>query len=53
MTELKHVARPWDYSSPVAKVFAVFFTRGTKSFEVEILYENIKNFLKALNESIV
>ncbi len=49
---IEHVEKPYgEYSSPVVSI-AVFSQGETKSSEVEIPYENIEEFLKALNESI-
>ena len=49
---IEHVEKPYgEYSSPVVSI-AVYSHGKTKVSEVEIPYENISEFLKALNESI-
>ncbi len=49
---IEHIEKPYgEYSSPVVSI-AVFSHGKTKTSEVEIPYENIEEFLKALNESI-
>lgn len=49
---IEHVEKPYgEYSSPVVSI-AVYSHGKTKVSEVEIPYENIGEFLKALNESI-
>lgn len=49
---IEHVEKPYgEYSSPVVSI-AVFSHGKTKLSEVEIPYENISEFLTALNESI-
>lgn len=49
---IEHVEKPYgEYSSPVVSI-AVYSSGKTKVSEVEIPYENIGEFLKALNESI-
>jgi hypothetical protein len=49
---IEHVEKPYgEYSSPVVSI-AVFSHGKTKVSEVEIPYENIEEFLKALKESI-
>ena len=49
---IEHVEKPYgEYSSPVVSI-AVFSHGKTKTSEVEIPYENIEEFLKALKESI-
>ena len=49
---IEHVEKPYgEYSSPVVSI-AVFSHGKTKTSEVEIPYENIEDFLKALNESV-
>ena len=48
---IEHVEKPYgEYSSPVVSI--VVYSHGkTKVSEIEIPYENIAEFLKALNES--
>ena len=49
---IEHFEKPYgEYSSPVVSI-AVFSHGKTKVSEVEIPYENIEEFLKALKESI-
>ena len=49
---IEHVEKPYgEYSSPVVSI-AIFSHGEKKVSEVEIPYENIEEFLKALNESI-
>ncbi len=49
---IEHIEKPYgEYSSPVVSI-AVYSHGKTKTSEVEIPYENIREFLKALNESI-
>ena len=49
---IEHVEKPYgEYSSPVVSI-AVYSHGKTKTSEVEIPYENIEEFMKALNESI-
>ena len=49
---IEHVEKPYgEYSSPVVSI-AVYSHGKTIVSEVEIPYENISEFLKALNESI-
>ncbi|MBP6714630.1 MAG: hypothetical protein KA157_11880 [Aliarcobacter sp.] len=49
---IEHVEKPYgEYSSPVVSI-AVYSHGKKKVSEVEIPYENISEFLKALNESI-
>lgn len=49
---IEHVEKPYgEYSSPVVSI-AIYSGGKTKASEVEIPYENIEEFLKALNESI-
>lgn len=49
---IEHVEKPYgEYSSPVVSI--AIYSQGTdKTSEVEIPYENIEEFFKALNESI-
>lgn len=49
---IEHVEKPYgEYSSPVVSI--AVYSKGTdKVSEVEIPYENIEEFFKALNESI-
>ena len=50
--KIQHVEKPYgEYSSPVVSI-AVYSHGKTKVSDVEIPYENIEEFLKALNESI-
>ena len=52
IVKIEHVEKPYgEYSSPVVSI-AVYSHGKTKVSEVEIPYENIEEFLKALNESI-
>ena len=49
---IEHIEKPYgEYSSPVVSI-AIFSHGKTKVSEVEIPYENISEFFKALNESI-
>jgi len=49
---IEHIEKPYgEYSSPVVSI-AVYSHGKTKTSEVEIPYENIEEFLKALHESI-
>ena len=49
---IEHVEKPYgEYSSPVVSI-AVYSHGKTKVSDVEIPYENIEEFLKALKESI-
>ena len=49
---IEHVEKPYgEYSSPVVSI-AVYSHGKKKVSEVEIPYENIGEFLNALNESI-
>ncbi|MDD2894580.1 MAG: hypothetical protein PHG81_01055 [Aliarcobacter sp.] len=49
---IEHVEKPYgEYSSPVVSI-AVYSHGKTKTSEVEIPYDNIEEFMKALNESI-
>lgn len=49
---IEHVEKPYgEYSSPVVSI-AVYSHGKTKASEVEIPYENIEEFMKALKESI-
>jgi hypothetical protein len=49
---IEHIEKPYgEYSSPVVSI-AIYSHGKTKTSEVEIPYENIETFLKALNESI-
>ena len=49
---IEHVEKPYgEYSSPVVSI-AIYSHGKKKVSEVEIPYENISEFLKALNESI-
>ena len=49
---IEHIEKPYgEYSSPVVSI-AVYSHGKTKASEIEIPYENIQEFLKALNESI-
>jgi single-stranded DNA-specific DHH superfamily exonuclease len=49
---IEHIEKPYgEYSSPVVSI-AIYSGGKTKASEVEIPYENIEEFLKALNESI-
>jgi hypothetical protein len=49
---IEHVEKPYgEYSSPVVSI--AIYSEGTKkTSEVEIPYDNIEEFFKALNESI-
>jgi hypothetical protein len=50
--KIEHVEKPYgEYSSPVVSI-AVYSHGKTKTSEVEIPYDNIEEFMKALNESI-
>ena len=50
--KIQHVEKPYgEYSSPVISI-AVYSHGKTKVSDVEIPYENIEEFLKALKESI-
>ena len=50
--KIEHVEKPYGkYSSPVVSI-AVYSKGEEKVSEVEIPYENIEEFFKALNESI-
>ncbi len=50
--KIEHIEKPYgEYSSPVVSI-AVYSHGKTKASEVEIPYENIEEFMKALNESI-
>lgn len=50
--KIEHVEKPYgEYSSPVVSI-AIYSHGKDKSAEVEIPYENIEEFFKALNESI-
>jgi len=50
--KIEHVEKPYgEYSSPVVSI-AIYSEGKTKTSEVEIPYENIEIFLKALNESV-
>ncbi|MBP6162917.1 MAG: hypothetical protein KA438_02035 [Aliarcobacter sp.] len=50
--KIQHVEKPYgEYSSPVVSI-AVYSHGKTKVSDVEIPYENIEEFLKALKESI-
>ena len=49
---IEHVEKPYgEYSSPVVSI-AVYSEGSKKTSEVEIPYENIEEFFKALNESV-
>ena len=50
--KIEHVEKPYgEYSSPVVSI--AIYSEGTKkTSEVEIPYENIEEFFKALNESV-
>lgn len=50
--KIQHVEKPYgEYSSPVVSI-AIYSHGKTKVSDVEIPYENIEEFLKALKESI-
>ena len=50
--KIEHIEKPYgEYSSPVVSI-AVYSHGKTKVSDVEIPYENIEEFLKALKESI-
>mgnify|MGYP006955213194 CR=1 FL=1 len=50
---IEHIEKPYgEYSSPVVSI-AIFSHGKTKVSEVEIPYENIGEFLKALNEGVL
>ncbi|MDD2291233.1 MAG: hypothetical protein PHV52_03040 [Aliarcobacter sp.] len=50
--KIEHVEKPYgEYSSPVVSI-AVYSHGKTKTSAVEIPYENIEEFMKALKESI-
>ena len=50
--KIQHAEKPYgEYSSPVVSI-AVYSHGKTKVSDVEIPYENIEEFLKALKESI-
>jgi hypothetical protein len=50
--KIQHIEKPYgEYSSPVVSI-AVYSEGTNKTSEVEIPYENIEDFFKALNESI-
>ncbi|MBP7769955.1 MAG: hypothetical protein KA055_02390 [Aliarcobacter sp.] len=50
--KIQHVEKPYgEYSSPVVSI-AIYSQGETKVSDVEIPYENIEEFLKALHESI-
>lgn len=50
--KIEHVEKPYgEYSSPVVSI-AIYSEGKTKTSEVEIPYENIEVFFKALNESV-
>lgn len=49
---IDHVEKPYgEYSSPVINI-AIFSHGKDKVSEIDIPYENIEEFMKALNESI-
>ena len=49
---IEHVEKPYgEYSSPVVSI-AIFSHGKKKTSELEFRYENIEDFLKALNESV-
>lgn len=52
IVKIEHVEKPYgEYSSPVVSI--AIYSQGTKKVsEVEIPYENIEDFFKALNESV-
>ena len=50
--KIQHVEKPYgEFSSPVVSI-AIYSQGETKISDVEIPYENIEEFLKALHESI-
>ena len=50
--KIEHVEKPYgEYSSPVVSI-AIYSHGKEKTAEVEIPYENIEEFFKALNESV-
>jgi len=50
--KIEHVEKPYgEYSSPVVSI-AIYSQGKDKASEIEIPYENIEEFFKALNESI-
>ena len=50
--KIQHVEKPYgEYSSPVISI-AIYSEGKTKTSEVEIPYENLEEFLKALHESV-
>ncbi len=50
--KIEHVEKPYgEYSSPVVSI-AIYSHGEKKVSEVEIPYENIEEFFKALNESV-
>lgn len=49
---IEHVEKPYgEYSSPVVSI-AIYSHGKDKVSEIEIPYENIEGFFKALNESV-
>jgi len=49
---IDHVEKPYgEYSSPVINI-AIFSHGKDKISEIDIPYENVEEFMKALNESI-
>lgn len=49
---IEHVEKPYgEYSSPVVSI-AIYSHGDKKTSEIEIPYENIEEFFKALNESV-
>lgn len=52
IVKIEHVEKPYgEYSSPVVNI-AVYSNGEDKVSEVDIPYENIEEFFKALNESV-
>lgn len=50
--KIEHVEKPYgEYSSPVVSI-AIYSHGKEKVSEIEIPYENIEEFFKALNESV-
>lgn len=50
--KIEHVEKPYgEYSSPVVNI-AIYSQGKDKISEVDIPYDNIQEFMKALNESV-
>lgn len=52
VVKIEHVEKPYgEYSSPVVNI-AIYSQGKQKASEIDIPYENIEEFMKALNESV-